>query len=649
LKRAGQQVIVGARSLGDHPTPIGDRRWGFAHPEREGECAARRSKGVSMRRLGREANAVAAIVAGVLLVAGGLAPNVVAQTPDQSDVVLVLDFSASILEDTANRNRFGAALERIADRVDATSVDLVAGDATVSIVRFATRAADYPGCVDLKLLNSPETVTRFGNCLRSVASAYRKGLAPALTKQIGIDTNYVAAMEQAARHLPLDAVRPAIILFTDGKHDVPGVPVSQVQPALQRLFGTRSPFALLPVGMGLDPKERVALASGLEGLRIIRDMPACVSGAVFDWPQVVFESPDEAGNAVAVALQDATCTFSVAPTPSPTPVPTPAAVTGIRLTAGDGRIELTWSPPASTPAPVVDYQVRCHAAGGDWIQSKEGVSLEPKATVDGLTNGTAYQCEVAAVGPASVGVWTAASGSVTPLGRPAAPGKPVVAALNRALQISVAPVADPGVTGYHYECSGDNGGTWPADVDAAADDTTAQVGSLTNGVDYLCRAFAENVIGRSDASPLSDAVRPCGSLLECNPAFLPVLAIVGLLLAGGILAALFALFRGRTRGYVVAVVDVVHTANIGHGSSLGISFVRAPDRRVTGIVADRGSRADVRIRHLRGGRFRVTDRTGRHITQDGQPIIVADSLGVRHSLVLQAFATNPASQVASRR
>src|SRR5437899_5006602 len=150
-------------------------------------------------------------------------------------------------------------------------------------------------------------------------------------------------MEQAATHLPADAVRPAMILFTDGKHDVAGVPVSQVPIALNRLFGSRSPFALLPVGMGLDPKERTALASGLERLRVIRDMPACISGATFDWPQVVFDSPDEAGNAVAVALQDATCTFTAAPTPTPTPAPTPAPVSGIVLTAGDGRIEVAWT------------------------------------------------------------------------------------------------------------------------------------------------------------------------------------------------------------------------------------------------------------------------------------------------------------------
>src|SRR5450759_6003642 len=115
--------------------------------------------GVIMSRLGPRARAVVTIVVGTLFVGGGLAPKVLAQTaPDRSEVVLVLDFSASILEDATNRNRFGAALERIADRVSETSSDLVAGDATVTIVQFATRAADYQGCADLKLLDSAQTV-----------------------------------------------------------------------------------------------------------------------------------------------------------------------------------------------------------------------------------------------------------------------------------------------------------------------------------------------------------------------------------------------------------------------------------------------------------------------------------------------------------
>ena len=102
-------------------------------------------------------------------------------------------------------------------------------------------------------------------------------------------------MQQAATHLPADAERPALILFTDGKHDVKGVPASRVQPTRDQLFGTRTPFALLPVGMGLDPKERGALTAGLDRLKIVKDMPACTSGATFDWPTVSFNSAGRGG------------------------------------------------------------------------------------------------------------------------------------------------------------------------------------------------------------------------------------------------------------------------------------------------------------------------------------------------------------------
>ena len=395
------------------------------------------------------------LAVGALVISGLLAPVTVAQNePDQSDVVLVLDFSASILDDAANRNRFATALDDIADRIDAISADLVAGDTAVTIVEFETRAGDYPDCVELRLFQHPETVARFADCLREAAIAYRTGLDAALTAKIGVDTNYVAAMTVAARHLPADAVRPALILFTDGKHDVQGVPIAQVQPTRDRLFGSRSPFALLPVGMGLSPTERPALESGLVNLRLIRDMPACGSGSQIDWPQVVFESPAEAGNAVAIALQNVTCTFTVAaptpeptptPSPTPTPEPTPGAPRAIGLVPGDGRIEIHWVASVTTSPPTVDYRARCRTGEGEWTESNEGTSLDTTTTIEGLTNGVAYACEVMAVGATAEGAWTAAPADATPVGRPAPPGRPAVQPLDGGVRLGPAGGSGPRV------------------------------------------------------------------------------------------------------------------------------------------------------------------------------------------------------------
>src|SRR6476620_11193295 len=83
-------------------------------------------------------------VAALLAIAGGgaLAPAALAVGPDKAEVVLVLDYSGSILDDKATRDRFAAALDRLASRVDDTTRDLISGDTTVSLVEFASKAAD---------------------------------------------------------------------------------------------------------------------------------------------------------------------------------------------------------------------------------------------------------------------------------------------------------------------------------------------------------------------------------------------------------------------------------------------------------------------------------------------------------------------------
>ena len=166
-----------------------------------------------------------------------------------------------------------------------------AGDATVSIVS-STRRPATPDCTGLQLRENQQAARPWRSA--SVVAAATTGGDRALIRAIGDDTNYVEAMERAATHIPADAARPAIIFFTDGRHDVAGVPVSEVIPAKDRLFGTRSPFALLPVGMGVDPDDRPRLEAGLANLRITRDFERCEGGAL-DWPAVVFETAEAAG------------------------------------------------------------------------------------------------------------------------------------------------------------------------------------------------------------------------------------------------------------------------------------------------------------------------------------------------------------------
>ena len=560
---------------------------------------------------------------------------------DASDIVLVLDFSGSILEDEATRMDFADAIEGIAARVEETAATLAAGDATVSIVTFATRAADLPDCTGLELRENEGAVADLAGCLRRVGTIYRAGTDPALTNAIGDDTNYVAAMERAAGHLPTDSRRPAIIFFTDGRHEA-DVPVTEVIPARDRLFGDRSPFALLPVGMGVNPDDRARLEAGLAELRITRDFERCEGGALA-WPDVVFESAETAGGAVAVALQDVSCTFTVEPTP--TAVPEPAApVRDVRLVPGDAAIEVAWAPPSDARSnPIEDYRVRCRPSdGGDWIESTKGVSAETSTIVAGLANGVEYACEVTAVRVAAAeGEWTPAASTAVPFGAPPAPGKPSARALDTAVRLSVGLPEEGPVTGFEFECSADRGTTWTIERHVEGPQSTVEITGLTNGTEYVCRAFAINDSGVSEPSAPSDAFRPCTGLVDCNPFLLPLLGGLVVLLAAAILIWLWRWYA-RRRVYVTAEVDRFAQVTLGRGPTVGMAFVtREPYNRVIGVVPAEGRAVDVRIRYAGGRTFVVTSGRTRHKAQFGRLVQITDTDGRPHDLVLYAYDEAP--------
>ena len=125
-------------------------------------------------------------------------------------------------------------------------------------------------------------------CLRRVADDYRKGVSPATARALGDDTNYVAAMEQAANHVPPDC-SPAVIFFTDGKHEAAGCRCRRhprARPSVRGALAVR----LLPVGMGVDADDRPRLEPGSRSsdharLREMRWRAA-------RWPDVVFDTAD---------------------------------------------------------------------------------------------------------------------------------------------------------------------------------------------------------------------------------------------------------------------------------------------------------------------------------------------------------------------
>lgn len=571
------------------------------------------------------------------------APGAIAVTAaDPSDVVLVLDFSRSILDDRPNRERFAAALEEIADRVDETRDELVTGDVTITFVAFASRALAYPSCVNLGLLGSSDAVEAFSRCLRRMAGQYVRGVDAPVRADVGNDTNYVAALEVAARYVPEGAARPAVIFFTDGKHDIERVPESRVLPKAKALFGARSPFAFLPVGMGLDAARRDALESRLRALgNLTRDMKPCPNGEDFEWPTVVFPSAIEAGHAVATALEQVTCTFTVAEEPVPTPplVVPPGTVLDVHAVAGNGTVEVAWhAPTESGTDPISGYRVRCRAVGTEaWAVSRDTPPDELRATFTGLENGASYECEVSAVSVAGAGAWSPSDTAATPAGPPGPPAGIRVEAQDSAALATVVAGPDGGtpVRDYRYECSADAGVTWTAVNDPVTADVASRLTGLTNGTEYTCRAYAENAVGVSSPSSISPVFRPCGDLLECNPPLRWLLLGLAIALATVALMAVIRWWRSRTRKYITAHVDELGAVSLGRGPNAGMSFAGGELQR------DPRSSADVRVRLLPGSRFEVTSAGQSTKVSSGQQVEVFDADGQSHLMTLRAHDRPP--------
>lgn len=178
---------------------------------------------------------------------------------------------------------------------------------------------------------------------------------------------------------------------------------------------------------------------------------------------------------------------------APPPAP-PGAPTIGSATAGDGRISVAFTAPASSgTAAIRDYVVTCSAAGA--ARSQSGVASP--ITVTGLANGTTYSCVVVATNPVGAGPASAAL-SATPRGVPGAPAiGTAVAGDTRATVSFTAPTSTGGatITGYTVSCTG--GGTTRTTSGAAAPLT---VTGLVNGTAYLCSAQATNTVGTGPAS-----------------------------------------------------------------------------------------------------------------------------------------------------
>lgn len=119
-------------------------------------------------------------------------------------------------------------------------------------------------------------------------------------------------------------------------------------------------------------------------------------------------------------------------TPSTTPV-APAAPTGVTATAGDGTASVSWTAPNDGNSPITSYTITPHAGSASLPPTVvSGNPPATKATVSGLTDGTAYTFTVTATNSVGTSPASAGSNQVTPTAPTPPTGTPAPAFVQQA-------------------------------------------------------------------------------------------------------------------------------------------------------------------------------------------------------------------------
>jgi titin len=182
----------------------------------------------------------------------------------------------------------------------------------------------------------------------------------------------------------------------------------------------------------------------------------------------------------------------------------PGAPTGLQATAGDAQVALSWTAPADTGnSPITSYTVRYKATDAtDWTTrdvTARSRDAATSTTVTGLTNGTTYEFQVAAVNAIGAGPWsntaTATPEAEVTLTVPGAPVNVAATDGNAQSVVSWQPPADNGnapITSYTLAYRAQGTTDWTT-VDST--ETTKTVTNLTNGTTYEFRVAAVNSVG----------------------------------------------------------------------------------------------------------------------------------------------------------
>lgn len=201
---------------------------------------------------------------------------------------------------------------------------------------------------------------------------------------------------------------------------------------------------------------------------------------------------------------DSTNPTSYSSVVSATPKDAATAPQSLTATAGNTQVDLTWTAPNSDGGSIItDYRIQYRLSGAaTWSTLIDGTSTTLSARVPGLTNGSEYEFQVAAINGSGVGPYAAAV-TATPFTVPGVPVNLSATAGVTNVQLTWdAPITNGGspITDYTIEYKESGAVSWTTFSDGVGTSRSVTVTSLTNGTVYQFRVTSINAAGSGVAS-----------------------------------------------------------------------------------------------------------------------------------------------------